>query len=65
LNAALVRILAAAQEFFAPDFCTIAAINPITGSFILPLVFRGPVRDLDRFRNASRSQLSIRRWEAF
>src|SRR5436853_7152250 len=49
----LLRILDAAQTFFAPDLCSIAALNPVTGQFILPLVFQGDVHDAGRFSNSS------------
>ena len=53
LNTYLLRILEAAQTFFVPDLCSIAALNPVTDEFILPLVFQGDVHDAGRFSNSS------------
>lgn len=49
----LRRILAAAYSFFAPDLVSIAAINPITEQFILPLEFLGEQRAAERFQAVS------------
>ena len=41
----LRRIERAAQQLFAPDVCTITAINPETGQFLLPLDARSAEHD--------------------